>query len=127
VSRRVGDREALARFRVGFANRTLGYRLAAKRTVEGAELRGRLQTLGVFRSSGHEHFNGWVVIPVFDAAGRVVEMYGRKVRDDLRAGTAKHLYLPGPHAGVWNRQGLTQRGRQWCWTRRHTHGADWWA
>ena len=29
-------------------------------------------------------------------------MYGRKIRDDLRAGTPAHLYLPGPHAGVWN-------------------------
>ncbi|MGH6999261.1 MAG: toprim domain-containing protein, partial [Phenylobacterium sp.] len=29
-------------------------------------------------------------------------VYGRKIRDDLRAGTPLHLYLPGPHAGVWN-------------------------
>ena len=106
ASRRIGDTEALVRFRVGFANRTLGYRLAAKRTVEGAELRGRLQALGVLRSSGHEHFNGSIVIPIFDDQGWVVEMYGRKIRDDLRGGTAKHLYLPGPHAGVWNREGL---------------------
>jgi DNA primase len=105
-SRRVGDPVALDSFEVGYANRTLGYRLAAKRTVEGAELRGRLQALGVLRSSGHEHFNGSIVIPIFDAQGRVVEMYGRKIRDDLRAGTPKHLYLPGPHAGVWNRDGL---------------------
>jgi hypothetical protein len=42
------------------------------------------------------------VVPVFDSSGGVVEVYGRKIRDDLRKGTPKHLYLPGPHAGCWN-------------------------
>ena len=41
-------RELLERFRLGFANRTLGYRLPAKNRQAGAELRGRLQRLGVF-------------------------------------------------------------------------------
>src|SRR5262249_44464954 len=31
---------------------------------------------------------------------------GRKIRDDLRSGTAYHLYLPGPHRGVFNVQAL---------------------
>ena len=45
-------------------------------------------------------------MPVLDASGRVVELYGRKLLDNLRAGTPKHLYLPGPHAGVWNLDGV---------------------
>ena len=45
-------------------------------------------------------------MPVLDAAGHVAEVYGRKLRDDLRAGTPKHLYLPGPHAGVFNLAGV---------------------
>ncbi len=102
TSRRVDHPEALETFKLGYANRTLGYRLPEKNRKDGAELRGRLQALGVLRSSGHEHFNGSVVVPVFDSSGRVAEMYGRKVRDDLRAGTPSHLYLPGPHAGVFN-------------------------
>ncbi len=101
-SRRIDHPEALTAFRLGFANRTLGYRLPNKQRKEGAEVRGRLQRLGVLRDSGHEHFNGSVVVPVFDETGHVAEMYGRKVRDDLRPGTPAHLYLPGPHAGVWN-------------------------
>jgi DNA primase len=101
-SRRVDHAEALETFKLGYANRTLGYRLPEKNRKDGAELRGRLQRLGILRPSGHEHFNGSVVVPVFDEHGRVTEMYGRKVRDDLRAGTPSHLYLPGPHAGVWN-------------------------
>ncbi len=100
--RRIDHAEALEVFKLGYANRTLGYRLPAKNRKEGADVRGRLQRLGVLRESGHEHFNGSITVPVFDEAGQVVEMYGRKVRDDLRAGTPSHLYLPGPHAGVWN-------------------------
>jgi len=101
-ARRVDHPDVLAAFRLGYANRTLGYRLPNKQRKEGAEVRGRLQRLGVLRDSGHEHFNGSVIVPVFDETGHVVELYGRKVRDDLRPGTPAHLYLPGPHAGVWN-------------------------
>ena len=105
-SRRVDHAEALDTFKLGYANRTLGYRLPEKNRKDGAELRGRLQRLGILRPSGHEHFNGSIVVPVFDEYGRVTEMYDRKVRDDLRAGTPSHLYLPGPHAGVWNLEAI---------------------
>ena len=36
----------------------------------------------------------------------MVGAYGRKLLDNLRTGTPKHLYLPGPHRGVLNRDGL---------------------
>jgi DNA primase len=98
--------EAVRHFRLGYANRTLGYRLPDKNRKAGAELRGQLTALGVFRESGHEHLAGSLVIPLFDAQGRVAQLYGRKVRDDLREGTPKHLYLPGPHRGVFNRVAL---------------------
>jgi DNA primase len=101
-SRRIDHPEAVTTFQLGYANRTLGYRLPERNRKEGAELRGRLQALGVLRSSGHEHFSGSLVVPVKDAGGLVAEMYGRKIRDDLRPGTPQHLYLPGPHAGVFN-------------------------
>ena len=100
--RGIADTEAIDTFKLGFANRTLGYRLPQTNRKAGAALRGQLQHLGIIRSSGHEHFNGSVVLPVFDGAGQVVEVYGRKVNDNLRQGTPKHLYLPGPHRGVWN-------------------------
>jgi DNA primase catalytic core len=104
--RRIDHPEVVGEFRLGYADRTLGLRLPDKRRRDGAEIRGRLEALGIFRASGHEHFAGSLVIPVLDAAGNVSEVYGRKVRDDLRAGTPRHLYLPGPHRGVWNLQAL---------------------
>jgi len=97
--------EAIEHFRLGFANRTLAYRIPAARG-RGHSLRERLQALGVVRESGHEHLNGSLVIPIFDEAGRVAGMYGRKVGESLRKGTPLHLYLPGPHRGVWNAPAL---------------------
>ena len=98
--------ELIDTFRLGFADRTLGYRLPARNRQAGAEIRGRLQRLGVIRESGHEHFRGSLVIPIVDADGVAVQLYGRKLRDDLRAGTPLHLYLPGAHRGVFNRAAL---------------------
>jgi DNA primase len=132
--RRIDNAEALEVFRLGYANRTLGYRLPHSSLVAGAELRGRLQQLGVIRQSGHEHFRGSLVIPVVNA-GEVTEIYGRKIRDDLRAGTPVHLYLPGPHRGVWNLdafavsdelivcESLIDALSLWCWGFRHVTAA----
>jgi len=97
--------EALGKFRLGFADRTLGLRLPDKNRKEGEAIRTRLQKLGILRESGHEHFNGSIVLPVF-LDGRVSEIYGRKINDNLRTGTPKHLYLPGPHEGIWNAEAL---------------------
>ncbi len=105
-SRGLRSSELIERFQLGFANRTLGLRLPEKTRRAGEEIRTRLQRLGVLRESGHEHFNGSLVIPVIDPEGRVAEVYGRKITDGLRAGTPLHLYLPGPHRGVWNEAAL---------------------
>ena len=104
--RGIGNEEAIRTFKLGFANRTLGYRLPEKNRVAGAELRGRLQRIGILRESGHEHLNGSIVVPVIAASGDVTEIYGRKINDNLRPGTPMHLYLPGPHRGVWNAAAL---------------------
>jgi len=117
-------------FKLGVSDRTLGLRLPLKNRVEGAAIRGRLQKLGVFReSTGHEHFSGSLVIPVLDASGEVVELYGRKMREDKRdeQRQAKHLYLPQPEEGkrprgVFNIAGIIEAGKRpagereviWC-------------
>jgi hypothetical protein len=114
-SRAVGSMELIERFKLGYANRTLAYRLAPKQYKAGAEHRVALQRIGVLRESGHEHLNGWIVIPLFGAdedghaSRHVVGAYGRKVNQHLRPGTPKHLYLPGPHRGVFNREGIERQ------------------
>jgi DNA primase len=110
AARGLGHPGLVDAFQLGVADRTLGLRLPEKNRRDGAAIRERLQRIGLIRESGHEHFNGSLVVPVFDAAGNVAEVYGRKLRDDLRVGTPKHLYLPGPHAGVFNLAGVVAAG-----------------
>lgn len=98
--------DLVSTFRLGVASRTLGYRLPEKDRVRGAAVRGALQRIGLLRSSGHEHFAGSLVVPVFDGSGGVAEVYGRKIGRGLRPGTPLHLYLPGPHRGVFNAAGI---------------------
>jgi len=102
-SRGLKNSELIDTFKLGFANRTLAYRLPQKNRQAGAEIRGKLQKIGILRESGHEHFNGSIVMPVVDENGIISEVYGRKLLGSrLRKGTAIHTYLPGPHQGVWN-------------------------
>ncbi len=80
-------------FRVGYANGTLHQALPKS----GDIIRG-LKTLGVLNGRSQEHFHSCITVPIFDAAGHVAGIYGRRVTED----EPKHLYLPGPHRGVWN-------------------------
>ncbi len=106
-SRGLNDPALIRKFKLGFANRTLGLRLPRKNRVAGKKLRGQLEAVGIYRSSGHEHFNGSLVVPVI-VDGDVKEIYGRKIApsNKLTPGTPFHLYLPGEHGGVWNMHGL---------------------
>ena len=107
ASRGLDDQALVERFRIGFADRTLGLRLPDRNRKEGAALRARLQDVGVFRKeSGHEHFNGSVVFPIVNGNDHVAEIYGRKITKGLRKGTPEHLYLPGPHHGIFNPEAL---------------------
>jgi len=107
--RGVGSPEAVATFQVGFADRTLGLRLPTKQRLAGAEIRERLTKLGLYRKTGHEHFNGCVVFPLLDAQGEIAGLYGRKIIEQQTPGLAKHLYLPGPRRGIWNPAALQSR------------------
>lgn len=108
--RGIRSEEAIERFQLGYADRSLGLRIPAANRAAGEKIRSRLQRLGILRESGHEHFTGSIVVPVFDRNGEVVQMYGRKIADagKLRAGTALHLYLPAPHRGVWNLESFAE-------------------
>ena len=94
------NEEALTRFKIGFADRTLGLTLPHKNRKDGAEIRTKLTRMGIYRESGHEHFNGSLVFPIINDGGAVSEIYGRKVGKQKSG--INHLYLPGPHRGIWN-------------------------
>lgn len=105
--RGIRNDELIEQFRIGFADRTLGSRVPMKEYKAGREMRERLERVGFFReTTGREHFNGCVTFPLSDETGEIVQVYGRKIRDDVRFKHGSHLYLPGPHRGVWNREGI---------------------
>lgn len=104
-SRGLYQEEALRAFRLGFADRTLGLRIPEANRKAGSEIRNRLQALGLVRESGHEHFNGCITMPVMTPAGIAGEVYGRRVTKP-NPGAPKHLYLQGPHEGIWNEAAL---------------------
>jgi len=106
-SRGLHHEDAIERFRLGYADRTLGLRLPERNRKEGKAIRERLIKLGLLRETGHEHFNGSVIVPVFDEHGHVAEIYGRKNRKVSKP-SLPHLYLPGPHAGIWNPDALQE-------------------
>jgi len=115
--RGIWSEEAIERFSIGFSDRTLGALLPSPDLKPGKEIRARLAEVGIYRAdTGREHFNGCVVFPVVDRSGNVLEIYGRKIRDDIRHRMGSHLYLPGRpfdsaqgrHRGIWNGEVLTE-------------------
>ncbi|MGH8020721.1 MAG: CHC2 zinc finger domain-containing protein, partial [Opitutaceae bacterium] len=100
AKRGLRSEEALATFRIGFVDRTLGLRLPQKNRAAGATLRARLQKLGLIRDTGHEHLRGRIVFPVIAENGEVGTIYGRAIGDVEK--NERHLFLPGPQRGIWN-------------------------
>ena len=101
-SRGITDAEAIERFRIGFVDRTLGLRLPPKQgNKAGNEVRTRMRELGITRKSGHEHLRGCVTFPLTDAAGRIKQIYGRRIDNKAKE---KHFYLSQPMGGVLNRE-----------------------
>lgn len=92
--------EAVAAFKIGFVDRTLGLRLPNNQRKEGAAMRERLTRLGVLRSTGHEHLRGCLTFPVVAESGAIGTVYGRAL--DAPTKDARHLFLPGPQRGVFN-------------------------
>jgi len=78
-------------FKIGFANGSL------KNTLpENGPLIDSLKSVGILNSKGTELFYNCIIFPILNEDGQVVEIYGRNIERD------GHLYLPGPHQGVFN-------------------------
>ena len=56
-SRGLDNAQLINTFTLGFANRTLGFRLPANNRKEGKQIRTQLQQIGILRTSGHEPLN----------------------------------------------------------------------
>jgi DNA primase len=94
-TRGLDDPAMLETFAVGYCNGSMREALS-----KGGEVVEQLKALGVLNEKGNEVFYGRVVVPIYDAAGNVAGLYGRRVGDD----EPRHLYLRGERRGVFNGQ-----------------------
>lgn len=108
ASRGLDDPEQWKTFGIGVADRTLGLRIPNTQRKDGAKMRERLQTLGIYRPTGREHLNGCITVPIRDESGNIVQIYGRRI-DPRAPKEMRHLYLGKPIAGIFNAAALTSR------------------
>ena len=98
--------ELIDKFNIGFVDRTLGYRLPPTQVKAGEEIRERLKGLGILRKkSGHEHLRGCIVFPIYDLAGNICQIYGRRIDDGGKEGNP-HFYMERPWGGIFNGEAL---------------------
>ena len=95
-TRKIHDKEIYESFRIGFANGSLFTMLP-----KSGEVIETLKSLGIITDQGREFFYERVIVPLFNEDGQVVGIYGRSIDDKS---SIPHLYLPGPHKGVFNWQ-----------------------
>lgn len=87
------------RFRVGYADRTLGLRLPERKRVGGRALRSQLVGLGLYRRSGHEHFVGCLTVPVLSGSGAVLGLFGRRLQ---RGSGPEEFWATGLPGGIFH-------------------------
>jgi DNA primase catalytic core len=95
--RGIRDSSLFEAFRIGLATGKLREALPKDgEVVEG------VRALGVLTERGTELLYGSIVFPLEDAQGQLVSLYGRRILE----GETRHLYLPGPRRGLFNRQAV---------------------
>lgn len=101
TKRGLANAEWIAKFNIGFCDRTLGHRIPNRQTQAGAEQRAKLDALGILKETGHEAMRGCITFPVMLSEGKAGELYGRRITKGTPE-NERHWYLKGPHIGVWN-------------------------
>jgi len=86
--------ELIDRYGIGYAPGDLKEKVSDKQFEA-------LKEAGIFTEKGYEALSGCIVFPLRDQRGQTVSFYGRKVSDKSKV---QHLYLKGPHGGLFNRK-----------------------
>jgi len=106
AERGIKELQSLKDFGTGYANGTLLETLPLEDPAAGGKdqtVIDALKRIGILNAKGHEFFYNCVVFPLLDDQNAVRGLYGRSIDQDN--GPA-HLYLPGPRAGLINRQAV---------------------
>lgn len=100
IKRRINP-DYIERFKIGFSDRTLGYELRSPKSLLGSQNRGHLQRLGLLKNTGHEFFQGSLIIPYCDNEGRIAGAYGRRPRHQRRS-PVYHLFWNAQQVSFFN-------------------------
>ena len=106
LKRKIRQGELIDQCRVGYSDGSL----VGKLTEKDKEV---LKTHGLLGERDHgdgnitlyEHFKDSIVFPIVSEAGQITEIYGRC----LNKYKGKHIYLPGPHQGIFNPKALNHK------------------
>lgn len=93
IKRGIKDQTLFSRFKSGFCAGSI-----RESIPKDGKMLEDLKNLGVITKEDREFFTGCVVFPIPDITGRIVNLYGRRIRN----GQINHLYLPGPKQGIFN-------------------------
>jgi len=116
-SRGLFDADLVKHFKLGFVGFSLQPHVASKYGKQGAAQRAQLMRIGLSRANGYPQFTSSVTIPVFGEDGEVLEIYGRKIKEQQRAGTSLHTYKPSRpdgRRGVFNLAAV-KRSKELVW------------
>jgi DNA primase catalytic core len=107
IKRGITNTGLYERFAIGFADGSILSKLSDKQQEA-------LKASGILTKKSAEHFHNCIIFPILDpstssgqVSDRVVGLYGRRIMEDASTSASqapKHLYLPGPHRGIWNRK-----------------------
>ena len=100
AKRGITDPSLLSRFKAGFCAGSIRDSMP-----KDGNMLEELKVMGVITKGDREFFKNCVVFPISDMTGRIVNLYGRRIRN----GPVNHLYLPGPKQGVFNQTPLKLR------------------
>ncbi len=104
--RGLNDEALIKHFKLGVGERRANDVLASRRSRAGKEQLDALKAMGLLLDSCYERFNGSLVVPVINE-NIVKEVYGRRIAaGHQRKHPSSHHYLPGPHRGIWNKDGI---------------------
>jgi DNA primase catalytic core len=92
--------ELLRALRIGYSSGKLAQALPRE-----GKLRRQLARIGILNKKDNEFFFNRIVVPIFDENGVLVNLYGRSLDPKSEV---PHLYLPGPHRGVFNPVGIRE-------------------
>lgn len=98
AKRGIQGEEVYQGFKIGYVSGSLRSTLPSN---ENNEVVRALKDTNILNQKGNEHFYNCVIFPIQDENGCIAGIYGRNISSN-----PSHLYLPGPHKGVWNYQAM---------------------